>query len=430
MESSDLVTIEGGYRKKPRSCREKISKFCYKLINPFIVAGERRIRRPTFQAKDFMLPSDSWVAKYNPEIVADYWNRRNLPRTFCEAVAQFFYRGIYAKTAPILFLYLLQYYVLNKFIFNVALCTDPVNATTSSNGNHLVLQCPTGYVRLALSNEMCCNEAKFKSWKNMERDFTRILTFFIGFIVSLSVKTWFEQVNLIPKLDTMLIQINNYIWVDPSKKFDRIIGGMTATEFRKTILRYFLLSWTMCLSRMGSKLHDSFDTPSKLNQKQLLLKREFDELKVETDGKNWREKWSSPLSWIAKMVNHPKLKDMKFKNQDPIELLDVKDAIGKSLNTYCQDLQKLSSFNEYRIPTPLISLLTVAMYVFLIISIAAGQDMYPEEYTQDKFIKIIFDFPWFSVAKYLLIFGWLQVAADLMVPFGEGRYMNKHFDIL
>ena len=162
----------------------------------------------------------------------------------------------------------------------------------------------------------------------------------------------------------------------------------------------------------------------------MLLKKEFDELKAETDGKNWREKWSSPLSWVAKMVNDPKLKDMKFKNQSPIELLDVKDAIGKSLNTYCQDLQKLSSFNEYRIPTPLISLLTVAMYVFLIISIAAGQDMYPEKYTQDKFIKIIFDFPWFSVAKYLLIFGWLQVAADLMVPFGEGRYMNKHFYIL
>ena len=421
MESSDLISMEGGYKKKLRSCREKMITFCYKLMNPFIVAGERRIKRPKFQAKDFKLPSDLQVAKYDPEIVADYWNHQNLPRTFCEAVAQFFYRGIWAKSAPILFLYLLQYYVLNKFIFNLALCTDQVNATTSSSGNHSALLCPTGYVQLALSNEMCCNEAKFKSWKNMEKDFTKILTFFIGFIVSLSVKTWFDQVKLIPKLDAMLIQINNFIWVDPSKKSNRIIGSMSATEFRKTIFRYFLLSWTMCLSRMGLKLHDAFDKPSKLNQKQLLLKREFDELKVETDGENWREKWSSPLSWIAKMVNDPKLKDMKFKNQDPIEILDVKDGIGKSLNAYCQDLQKLSSFNEYRIPTPLISLLTVAIYVFLIISVAAGQDMYPDKGIQKTFVQIIFDLPEFSVVKYLLIFGWLRVAADLMVPFGEGR---------
>ena len=428
MESSNLISLEGGYKKKSKSGRGKISTFCYKLIKPFTVAGERRVRRPKLEAKDFKLPSDSWVAKYDPEIVADYWNHRNLPRTFCKAVSQFFYRGIYSKVGPILFLYLLLYYVLNTFIFNIALCTDQVNATTSSNGNLLVRQCPTGYVRLALSNEMCCNEEKFKSWRNMERDFTRVLTFFIGFIVSLSVKTWFEQVKLIPKLDTMLIQINMFIWVDPSKKSDYIIGGMTATEFRKTILRYFLLSWTMCLSRMGSKLHDAFDTPSKLNQKGLLLKREFDELKAETDRKNWREKWSSPLSWVAKMVNDPKLKNKKIEKQDPIELLDVKDAIGKSLNTYCQDLQKLSSFNEYRIPTPLISLLTVAIYVFLVISVAAGQDMYPEKHTQIKFIQIMFDFPWFSVVKYLLIFGWLRVAADLMVPFGEGRYMNKHVD--
>ena len=426
MESSDLISVEGGNKKKTKSCSEKTSAFFYKLVKPFVLPLERRVFRPKLEAKDFELPSDSWVAKYDPKNVANYWNDLTIPRKFFEAVGVFFFRGIYAKSVPILFLYLLQYYVLNKFVFNLALCTDPVNATTSSNGT----QCPTGHIRLALSNEMCCNEAKFKSWMNMERDFTRVLTFFIGFIVSLSVKTWYDQVKLIPKLDTMLIQINMFIWVDPSKKSDHIIGGMTATEFRKTIFRYFLLSWTMCLSRMGSKLHDMFDKPSTFNQKQLLLKREFDVLKAETDGNNWREKWSSPLSWVAKMVNDPKLKDMKFKNQSPIELLDVKDAIGKSLNTYCQDLQKLSSFNEYRIPTPLISLLTVAIYMFLIISVAAGQDMYPEKYTQHKIIQIIFDFPWFSVAKYLLIFGWLRVAADLMVPFGEGRYMNKHFDIL
>ena len=97
MESSNLISLEGGYKKKSKSCREKISTFCYKLIKPFTVAGERRVRRPRLEAKDFELPTDSWVAKYEPEIVADYWNNRNLPRTFCKIVSQFFYPEVLTR---------------------------------------------------------------------------------------------------------------------------------------------------------------------------------------------------------------------------------------------------------------------------------------------------------------------------------------------
>ena len=120
------------------------------------------------------------------------------------------------------------------------------------------------------------------------------------------------------------------------------------------------------------------------------------------------------------MVNDVNLKDNP-ENAKSAKVLDIKDAIGKTLNEYGNNLQKLNTHNEFRLPTPLISLLTCAIYVFMVINVAAGQDMYPEESKSSQFVRFFFDFPWFAIVKYLMIFGWLQVATDLMAPFGKER---------
>ena len=421
---------EDGPNEKEKSICNKIcnkkKSFIYKLCKPFIVAGERKVKRAKLTAQDFTLPDESWVAEYEPELVADFWNTRNLPTGLCKAIAKRLTRGIYVKLVPILILYLVSYYVLNVFVFNKSLCKEK-NTASTDGGNTTMAKKEAGYVGLALAGKnYTCNKAKLESWMKMEKDFTRILTFFIGFIVSMSVRTWFQQVKMVPQLDTILIQINNFIWIDPYKDSNAftVKMGMSPNDFRKTIIRYFLLSWTMCFSRICVRMNDVFENEGALLRKKLLYKREFDELSFGADNnlsKNWREKWSSPLSWIAKMVNDPMLKDKEI--AESVKILDIKDAIGKSLNAYCQDLQKLTKFDQYRIPSPLLVLLTIAIYAFLIVNVAAGQDMYPEQYDKRQWFRFIFDFPWFAMGKYLLIFGWLQVASDLMVPFGKGRYL-------
>ena len=104
-----------------------------------------------------------------------------------------------------------------------------------------------------------CHKAKFESWKQMEKDFTKVLTLFIGFLVSLSVRNWFVQVKMVPQLDSVLIQMNHFVWVDTSKNPNdfKVKMGLTPEEFRKTIIRYFLLSWTMCMSRMCGKMNEA-----------------------------------------------------------------------------------------------------------------------------------------------------------------------------
>ena len=440
MDPSEMILVEEGGKGKCRNLCSKKKAFIYKLLKPFAVAPERKVNRPKLTAKDFELPEECWVAKYDPKLVAKYWNYRNLPRTLVKSIIESFFRGIVVKLIPIMIVFLFMYYVVNPFVFNRGLCVTDENSIPSvnhtiqnkgqGNTNGSSLNKPhAGYVRMALSllsvsgKGAWCHAAKFNSWKELERDFTRVLTLFIGFLVSLSVRNWFQQVKTVPQLDSILLQMNHFIWIDTSKDPNefKVKMGLTPDEFRKTIIRYFLLSWTMCMSRMCVKMNSILGNEHALNDKRLLLKREFDELRYPTaEGVTWREKWSSPLSWVGKMAN-----DQKLKGQEIVKILDVKDAIGKSLNAYCDKLQQLNSFNDFRIPAPLLTLLTIAIYAFLILSVMSGQDMFPESYPSQSMAMIIFfDFPWFAMTKYLLIFGWLKVATDLMVPFGNIMYKS------
>ena len=381
----------------------------------FSITGERRVKRDELTSEDFELPIHQKLAEYDPKLVATYWNNRNVSNPVWKLILYLFIHGIYVKLIPIIIVYMALFFVLNVYGFNDLLCEDPPNGppigTTTINPD---------MTHLALSGNRLCSKSYLQHWISIERDFTKILTFFIGFFVSMSVNNWYSQVRLVPHMDQILIQINNFVWIDPKKIIDevKIKEDMTVKQLRNTIVRYFILSWTICLSRMSVRLNEEFTDELALNRKRLMLKEEFDILNCGTGRDSWREQWSTPLAWVAKMVN-----DTQQANEaKSCKIIDIKDAIGKTLGSFCQDLQKLNSYNEYRMPAPLVHILHLAIYVFLIINVAAAQDMYTEDNTANFFVKFFCDFlPWFALMKYIMLFGWLKVAADLTVPFGNGR---------
>ena len=411
MKSFDSIPLEE--EDTPRKHGNGIKKCFRRFIRSFRITGERRVQRQKLTSKDFELPDNSMVAQYDPHLVAKYWNKQNLPREIGKFCFHLFFRGIYAKLVPVATLYITMYYVLNIFVFNSVLCTPATNSTGNSNPSsgtqssnpelvHKALSdaklSEAGLVRTALSGGQLCQRSKLEAYMSMEKDFTRVLTLFIGFTVSISVNSWFSQVRMMPKLDQILVQINNFMWVNPKERAEdvKVKGDVTAKQMQTTIVRYFLLSWTMCFSRMSTPLYDKFKNEHALNRKKLMLKREFDALTCGIGGDSWREKWSTPLSWVTKMVN-----DVDKDNKG-IKILDIKDAIGKTVGAYCQDLQKLNSYNEYRLPTSLINLLTLTIYVFLILNVAAGQDLHPEDNTGNYFLMIAFDCPVLLISRLVL----------------------------
>jgi hypothetical protein len=142
---------------------------------------------------------------------------------------------------------------------------------------------------------ICRNRVKlyFIFWDEHESTMTRIITFLLGFYVSMIGKRWwdqvyniqseilfhstFSQVSKLPDVDNLCLVLGGLVWAQPEP-------GPTSPEaalhFKKTIIRYALLSWTMCLARISSPFQDQFHSVQDYFEKHLLTNREADALKV------------------------------------------------------------------------------------------------------------------------------------------------------
>ena len=262
---------------------------------------------------------------------------------------------------------------------------------------------------------MYCDKNVLNKWKEIERSFTRILTFFIGFYVSLTVRNWWEMVKSLPRLDGICFVLNSSLWVDPTKKEDevKVTSTVTAKQLRFTIVRYFLLSWTMCLSRVSLPMNRNFKDAKAYNAKKLLLKREYEELIPRNESDGWREKWATPLLWVTNLLNVCDTPNM----ENFVKIKDFRE-IGKEVAGFYQDLRKISNYYQYRLPGRIRQAVTIAMYYFLIIGILSSQGNYHQAHGSGL-LQIVLDFPAYHLIKFILLFGWLKAASEIEDPFGD-----------
>ena len=423
--------------------------FC-RFCRCFTITGQKRVERKQLKEEDFWLPEEEKLANYDQKLVARYWNNTNLSQSswfslaqsmfFCRGESQdclclcwgtadcchcfsfhpfhWFFGGIFLRLLPISLVYTGVYYLVQRKIFAPLFCETTYNLTQSTTTPHAPSE-----------NKTNCSKELIDVWVGLEKDFTTVLTLFIGFFVSFSINNWSAQIKLIPRLDQVVISLETFLWVDPRMKTDvKLKGNLTTKDVRRTIVRYYLLSWAMCLSRISRRLYRTLPKANAFNRKKLLHSAEAKKLNVFRrngyEHENWREKWTTPLVWINKMA-------YDIRQKDPAKCFfgtyagigDVKDGITKPCLTFLQELQKLDSHNLYRIPHSLINVLTTAVYLFMIISVFAAQDGYKDQMPSDlsESWKNLFDFPLFAMIKYLLLFGWMKFATDLSNPMGTGR---------
>ena len=269
-------------------------------------------------------------------------------------------------------------------------------------------------------NETCKREM-IEKYQETEKGFSRLLTFFIGFFVSFSIRNWFVQVLMVPRLDTLTIGVDTLLWVSPTKNQDevKVKGEITAQELRKTILRYCLLSWIMCLSRISTSLKDKFKDAHVYNKKEILNQREYVQLKSENSNECWLEEWTTPLLWANKMAND--LDNIKPGKNEHVMVKEVKE-FSKSLEKFRLELQSLDGFDKHRVPSSIIQILVFAVYMYMICSAMASQNLHKGPAQQSDFWQAVIDIPFFPLMKFSLLFGWLKIGADLQNPFGKERY--------
>jgi hypothetical protein len=358
------------------------------------------VKRKCLSEEDFVLPLEVKpfrVARYRPCRVAEYWNNMYLKQQLCTTMVKSFSRGLIQKLLPATVLYLTLYYIFSLFLSHIILCDQQANGAK-----------PT------------CDKAPIEELKVIEKSFSRVLTFFIGFFVSVSIRNYFQQVNLIPRFDTLTMGLDTFLWVDPTKKQEniKVKGQYSAEDLRATILRYCFLSFTMCFSRFSPQVNRHFKNPITYNNKKLLNKREFEELKRGTrEGTDlWLDKWAMPLLWANKLVND--LGDIKG-----AKVKDIKEGVTTTARRFQQNLAAINNFSKYPMPPQITQILVLAIYFFLVVSAVSNQGSHEYSKSRASFTitTLVLDFPLFTLMKYLMLFGWLKTAADLQHPFGSHR---------
>ena len=437
----DHVTIEMTNNAEPRPlykrCKSSVNGMIrqqksekgtlwpiHHMTYTFSINGEESVKHSKFKESDFSLPKDSRIANYDEPALIEFWNAKNARQTLFKQIYSSFTETILWRTAPILFVYLLAFYV-----FNMALRTRICAPSLDCNLEETPFS--EWIAKRMFSNDskesqpnftdpgLCkyCGNT-FEMWREKEHGFMRILTFLLGFYVSYILRNWWRQVSRLPRMDAACIAIASLISVKSPEKEDQILikEGVTVKQFKITIARLFLLSWTMCLSRFSPQLKRNFKSAKAYNVKGLLTRSEYNELKFSSGSDGWIEKWSLPLLWVNKMTTEIKMSG--FEHPKCISIKDQKE-MAIMIYKFQSDLQKISNHHFYKTPNLIMQAISAALYFFLFLGIVAGQVGTNNE--QMSVERLFFDLPVVQCVKYLLLFGWLKTAKDLQNPFGHDR---------
>ena len=95
------------------------------------------------------------------------------------------------------------------------------------------------------------------------------LTFLLGFYVSLVVKRWWEQYVKLPWPDEVAIQLKATI-----TKLKQGENEGENLRIRKTVVRYMILSYLLCMRRISLSVRNRYPTMDHIVSTQLVRKDE------------------------------------------------------------------------------------------------------------------------------------------------------------
>jgi len=134
------------------------------------------------------------------------------------------------------------------------------------------------------------------------------MTFLLGFYVSNIVKRWWDTYKTLPWPDS-LVAISHALVDFKSER---------SMEFCQTILRYCMLSYILCIRRLGLKaLKKMFPNDKSLIKAKVATRKEL--LLIEKQGELGRV-WWIPISWCMTMVKSSK--ENKFVPSEQKILID------------------------------------------------------------------------------------------------------------
>ena len=331
-------------------------------------------------------------------------------------------------------LYVIGYYVINIVVFQIYCVRQPSNyprVMTSAQQFAIDATCNSSNLCQAKENltkqlsamnnnyPFCSKTKKFMNDLAVEEDdFIRILTYLIGFYLKFTIMRWWSQVNSVPRIDAICLALEGSIWCTPGKNKDQIaiMKDVSVTQFKQAIVRYCLLSWTMCISLIAPSLRQELKNPEDFSRLRLMNHDEYQKLKPKkSDSKDvWKRNWSVPLLWVNSMLNELETKSANIKD---IKIKALKEN-HKATTRFQRQLQKLVFSNVNKLPHLVEQATNIGLIVWLLLGMWSTQQYHSPENGVPIPMALILNFPVLHVAELFLVFSWLETATLLVNPFG------------
>ena len=124
-------------------------------------------------------------------------------------------------------------------------------------------------------------KVKFGEWGKKSKLIIRIITFLLGFYVSTIFKQYRSKIDTIPDAENPVLEIGGLANERTEDAFKgELVSPVGVTEWKRTMARYCLLSWTMCFNTISQPLASKLGTGDQLIEKGLLTKEELTALMV------------------------------------------------------------------------------------------------------------------------------------------------------
>eukprot|EP00092_Neocalanus_flemingeri_P039212 GFUD01042683.1.p1 GENE.GFUD01042683.1~~GFUD01042683.1.p1 ORF type:complete len:370 (-),score=91.16 GFUD01042683.1:360-1469(-) len=266
--------------------------------------------------------------------------------------------------------------------------------------------------RFALSAEQAVVFDKLIRW--VRKNSAQLpLTFLLGFYVSLVVKRWWEQYVKLPWPDEVATYLKVAISKNPKKEEteDPETEDNENLKIRRTIVRYCLLSYVLCLRRISSLVRKHYPDMDHLVTTRLMRKDEADligEEDPEDMQKHGGSNWWLPMKWSIDIIRKTQM-DGRLANPPCYPAL-----VGK-VSDFRKSLTQVASYGHVTIPLVYTQVVHLAVYIHFAVNLVGDQwTIWRKDGDEDMDLY----YPIFLTFKFLFYFGWLNVAETLYNPFG------------
>jgi len=283
-------------------------------------------------------------------------------------------------------------------------------------------------------------KVKFTEWSQKSKLIIRIITFLLGFYVSTIFKQYRSKINTIPDAENPVLEIGGLANERTEDAFKgELVSPVGVTEWKRTMARYCLLSWTMCFNTISQPLASKLGTGDQLVEKGLITKEELTALVgPNTENEDLAslssDLWWIPIAWALNLVNKMGIHAESAKR---IIQKDHNKATG-ALVKFKMALEAQKTQAETRLPSFYKRTLHWALYFWVFASVGMSQDcqhwkemveLNPDlTEPQAKTRALIQAFPLVTMVIQMTLLGWLFIADILDNPYGFNVDHDKNLE--